>query len=280
MQDFDDATPDTEPTAAAPVAPPGMKFVDPLTHWAQQNSSGAFFKGDLIKLNYRDGQWTRGEGKSPISATETFIANPNEIIDGWLKFVDGKLVDKDLARLTDGLMPKEPEELPDRDERRWPMGRDGKRRDPWQRALYLPMKGADGEVCAFSATGGGAIEEVADFVDMYRRADRGGKLPVVRLGSRSYEHKEYGYDIFVPTLKLVGWDYWEPGQPAPPVRPIMVPIAPPAPAAKAQPRHGDMDDESSVLSVRDAPGRCDEHRPATFDPARDQCHARRRWLIL
>ena len=133
-----DATPDTEPIAAAPVAPPGMKFVDPLAHWAQRNSGGAFFKGDLIKLNYRNGQWTRGEGKSPISATETFIANPNEMIDGWLKFIDGKLVDKDLARLTDGVMPKEPEELPDRDERRWPMGRDGKRRGPAEERAVLP----------------------------------------------------------------------------------------------------------------------------------------------
>jgi hypothetical protein len=113
-------------------------------------------------------------------------------------------------------------------------------------ALYLPMKGADGEVCAFSATGGGAIEEVADFVAMYRRADRSGKLPVVLLGSRSYEHKEFGYDIFVPVLKLVGWDYWKPSQPAPPLRLIMVPIAPPAPATKAalaKSERSDMDDE-------------------------------------
>jgi hypothetical protein len=35
--------------AAAPVAPPGMKLVDPLAHWAQRNSSGAFFKGDLSR---------------------------------------------------------------------------------------------------------------------------------------------------------------------------------------------------------------------------------------
>src|SRR5260370_41347940 len=82
-------------------------------------------------------------------------------------------------------------------------------------ALYLPMKGADGEVCAFSAPGGGAIEEVADFVAMYRRADRSGKLPVGPLGSRSYEHKGYAYHTFGPVLKLVGSDYWDSGQPVP-----------------------------------------------------------------
>jgi hypothetical protein len=252
-----DATPDTEPTAAAPVAPLGMKFVDPLAHWAARNSSAAFFKGALLKLNYRTGQFTRGETKTPISATETFIANPNEMIDGWLKFVDGKLMDKDLVRLADGVMPKELDELPDRDERRWPMGRDGKRRDPWQRALYLPVKCADGEVCAFSATGKSAIEEVADFVAMYRRADRDGKLPVVLFSSRSYEHKEYGYDIFVPVLRLVGWDYWEPGQPAPPVRPIMVPSTPSAAAAKpaaitarkAKSRADDLDADDDVDEI-------------------------------
>ena len=251
--------PATTKYAAPAMAPPGMKLVDPLAHWAQRNSSGAFFKGTLIKLDYRTGKWTRGESKDPIGATESFITNPNEIIDGWLKFVDGKRVDQALVRIADGIMPKTREELPDQDERRWPTGRDGKRRDPWQRALYLPMKGADGEVCAFSATGGGAIEEVADFVTMYRATDRDGKLPVALLASRSYEHKEFGYAIYVPVLRLVGWDFWEPGQPVTPVRPIAVPIASPAEpttkatakpiakaAAKTPPERGgsgDMDDE-------------------------------------
>jgi hypothetical protein len=170
-----------------------------------------------------------------------------------LKFVDGKRVDKDLVRLADGVMPKELEELPDRDERRWPTGRDGKRRDPWQRALYLPMKGADGEVCAFSATGKSAIEEVADFVAMCRRSDRGGKSPVVLPSSRSYEHKEYGYDIFVPVFKLVGWEYWQPDQPAPPVQPIMVPISAPAAAKPA------------AITARKAKGRVDNLDAAADD---------------
>jgi hypothetical protein len=127
------------------------------------------------------------------------------------------------------------------------MDRSGRqRKDPWQRAVYLPMKGADGEVCAFKATGAGAIAEIGELVGMYGSADRRAKLPVIQPDNRSFE-SQHGSVIYVPVFRLVDWDYWEPDTPAPQVQPVAVPSAPPKPALLTPKQKGsdvsDLDDE-------------------------------------
>jgi hypothetical protein len=257
MQDnYDD---ETERTAAAenagadvPAAPPGMKPVNPFVLFRQQNSAGGFFKGDLLKMDHNTGAVLRerGSNKTVIDPGERFTVNPNEMIDTWSKFIDGKLIERRVYRTADGEMAPEREELGDTEENAWPLDKAGKKRkDPWSRMVYLPMKGADGEVVAFKATGGSAIGEIGELVGMYGSADRHGRLPVVVIETRNFE-SQHGNTIHVPVFRLVDWGLWD-DQPTPMAKPVLVPIAPSAKpttdklAARARKRAvgGDLDDD-------------------------------------
>jgi hypothetical protein len=237
--------------ATAPAATDG-RLVNPFTLFRQRNSTGGgFFRGDLIKCDHRTGEWVRehGEERTLIDADERFVTNPHEMIDTWTKWIDGKVIDRQIYRTIDGEFAPERDALGDLDERSWPWDRSGKKRlDPWQRAVYLPMKGNDGEVVAFRATGQGAIAEIAELVGMYGSADRHGKFPVVKPDARNFE-SQHGSTIYVPVFRLVDWQFWEADTPAPSVSPV--PLPPPAsvkptttaPVNALPQRGGDMDDE-------------------------------------
>jgi hypothetical protein len=251
-QDYDDNEGNGAAVPTTAPAPTDGRLVNPFTLFRQRNSTGGgFFRGDLIKCDYRSGEWTRehGEERTLIDAAEHFIVNPHEMVDTWTKRIDGKVIDRQIYRTIDGQFAPERDALGDNDERHWPWDRSGKKRkDPWERAVYLPMKGSDGEVVAFRATGQGAIAEIAELVGMYGSTDRHGKFPVVEPDSRSFE-SQHGSTIYLPVFRLVDWQFWEPDTPAPSVSPV--PLPPPAsvkptataPAKPLSQRGGDMDDE-------------------------------------
>jgi hypothetical protein len=229
------------------MAPPGHKLVNPFLLFRQLNSGGALFKGDyLVKMDHNTGALLierGGDIKGTVEAGARFVANPDLMIDTWTKYGDGKVLDRRFYRTALGEMAPPRDELPDAD---WEA--QGKRKDPWGRAVHLPMKDGSGAVCAFKATGMGAIAEIADFVGMYGSANRGGKHPVVEIDKRSFESR-HGSKIHVPVFRLVDWTLWEDGRPAPAVQPVAVPLAPPAkPTAAAKKtqsskaRDGDLDD--------------------------------------
>ena len=248
------------PHEAVPAV--GAQLVNPFVAFRQRNASGGFFKGPLIKCNYRSGEWARvrGEDETPIDPGERFVVNPHELVDTWTKLVEGKVVEpRKVYRTIDGQFAPEREALGDMDERKWPWDRSGRKRlDPWLRAVYLPMKGSDGEVCAFRATGQGAIAEIAEFVGMYASADRHGKFPVIQPDSRNFE-SSHGNVIFVPILRLVGWEFWEPDTPAPPVPLVPIPSAPSAAAAKP-----------AAITARRAKGRVGDLDAAADDDMNDE----------
>jgi len=239
--------------ANAMVAPPGMKHVDPFVLFRERNSTtGGFLKCDQIKLDHNTGALLRERGNSKTviepdqRGQRRYSVNPHLMIERWVKFVDGKLVDQKIYRTAEGeLAPTDREEFGlDLDERRWPL-KYGERKDPWSREVYLPMKGTDGELVAFKATGKGAIAEIGELVGMYGSANRHGKVPVVDIDSRSFD-STHGSTIHVPVFRLLDWALWD-DQPVPAAQPVAVPIAPPAtPAAKALPPKraaNDMDDD-------------------------------------
>jgi hypothetical protein len=252
----------TDSGSTPPATVPAPPLVNPFTLFRQRNSGGGgFFRGDLLKCDYRTGEWlrVRGENETQVDTDERFIVNPHEMVDTWAKFATGKLVDRKIYRTIDGEMAPERAELGDNDEDAWP-SRNGKAKDPWQRAVYLPMKDSGGEVVAFKATSNSAIGEIGELVGMYGSADRHGKFPVVELQTRNFE-SQHGNTIYVPVFRLVDWEFWEPDTPAPDVQPVPLPPPKPAlatrkagidtndddvsdiaPLGKAKPR-GDMDDE-------------------------------------
>jgi hypothetical protein len=203
--------------------PVGHKLVNPFVLFRQQNSSGGFFKGDVIRMDHNTGAVLRKHGNDVMVLEGDqlrFIVNPNEMVDRWVKYVNGELVQQAIYRIADGEMAPKREELDDIDwkERRL-------KRDPWQREVYLPMKDIDGEIVAFKATGGSAIGEIGELVGMYGSANRKGLVPAVEIESGSFE-SQHGNTVHYPVFRLVGWKLWD-GEPLPPVQPVAVPVAPP-----------------------------------------------------
>jgi hypothetical protein len=226
-------------------------MVNPFAVFRQRNSSGAvLWRGDLIKCDHCTGKWLRmhGENATLIGDDERFVVNPLEMVDTWTKYVGGKRIERKVYRTIDFEFAPEREALGDMDEQKWEI-KNNKRKDPWQRELYLPLRASsDGEVCAFKATGQGAIGEIGELVGMYGSADRGGRLPVIEPDARSFE-SQHGSTIYVPVFRLVDWQYWDANTPMPPVplRSISAVTLPAKPTAKlaAPPgaKRGDMDDD-------------------------------------
>jgi hypothetical protein len=235
--------PATTKTAAL-AAPPGHRLVDPLAHFAQQEG-GLFFDGDFIQFSGQTGAWTRN--KEPISPTVPFLCNLREIAVGWVKFGDGKIVDRHVGRVVDGYQRQPRDALPDRDERNW-LTRNGVREDPWKSVTYLPMRSSeDGRSVAYGPWSDSGRRAIAAFVGVCQRTDRGRKDPLVLLESRSFR-SQHGSVLYAPEFKIIGWDFWN-GEPAPPILPIAVPLAPPTTETKALPANPgkgngvDLDDE-------------------------------------
>jgi hypothetical protein len=232
--DFDTTTTTTTTTTNGDggTVVPAQPLINPFALFRQRNSGGGgFFRGDLLKCDYRTGEWlrVRGENETQIDPDERFIVNPHEMVDTWTMFINGKRAAQKVYRTVDGEMAPAREELGDNDEGAWP-SRNGKAKDPWQRAVYLPMRDSAGELVAFKATGNSAIGEIGELVGMYGSANRHGRFPVVTLETRNFE-SQHGSLIYVPVFKLIDWAFWQADTPAPEVQPVPLPPAP-SPSAK------------------------------------------------
>ena len=95
--DFDTTTTTTTTTTNGDggTVVPAQPLINPFALFRQRNSGGGgFFRGDLLKCDYRTGEWlrVRGENETQVDPDERFIVNPHEMIDSWTKFIDGKRV--------------------------------------------------------------------------------------------------------------------------------------------------------------------------------------------
>jgi hypothetical protein len=250
---IDETATETGATVPATLPDAAVKYVNPFAAFRDRNATtGGFLKCDRIKLDHNTGNLLRESGNNKVvieADKRRYVVNPQLMIERWVKFAGGKLVDQKIYRTAEGeLAPVDREEFGlDLDPRDWPRDGSGKQKDPWSREVYLPMKNvADKELVAFKATGKGAISEIGVFVGMYASADRGGKVPVMEIKSRSFV-ADTGNTVHVPVFfGPIDWVLWD-GQPLPPVKPMAVPIAAPTtpatPTTKALPKRGDMDDD-------------------------------------
>jgi hypothetical protein len=241
------ATTAADPPANDMEVPPGMRAINPFVAFRNKNATGSgFLKCDVIKMDHNTGALIRERGNNKtVLEDRRFTVNPNLMIERWAKWVGGKLVDQKIYRTAEGeLAPADREEFGlDLDEDNWPRDGNGRVKDPWQREVYLPMKGADGDEVVFKATSKSAISEIGEFLGMYGSADRHGKIPLVNIEFRTFD-TERGSTVHVPVFRLQNWALWD-GQPVPMARPMLVPIAAPTAAKpkKALPKpRSDMDD--------------------------------------
>jgi hypothetical protein len=221
--------------AAMPTQPPVQQTIDPFALYLKSEDGGAaFFEGDYVFFNGQTGVWSRGSEKELIGATMPFLFLMHEIWIGWIKLADGKIVGREGGRIVDGYQRLSREALDDFEERRWPFNRRGEREDPWKKVTYLPMRCMeDGKPVVYGPFSDSARGAIKNFVAVYRRSDRAGKLPVGLLKNRSFQNQSGGV-TFVPVFEIAGWEYLD-GQPTPEPQPVAVPIAPPVAVPIAAP---------------------------------------------
>ena len=169
------------------------------------NASGAI-EGDLLKFS-KFGEWHAGQDSKKIALGTRLVARMETLAIGWLRWSDGKPVEKRLGFLGEGFAPPPRDQLGDRDETLWPVGPDGKATDPWQfiNSLVLIDPATD-QVYTFQIGSRGGINAIGAVCRAYGRRMRShpGDLPIVELGSSSYRHAQFG-EIRIPQLNVVGW---------------------------------------------------------------------------
>ena len=137
------------------------------------------------------------------------IANVDELLVGWVKWVDGRPAEQLMGRVIDAFQPKQRTELGDDDTSTWEVDAGGKPRDPWQLTNYLILKNKDSDdlyTYAPSSKGGlGAVGKLCgEYVKMMRKNP--DIFPIVQLESDSYLSKDKSVGrVKFPVLKVVGW---------------------------------------------------------------------------
>jgi hypothetical protein len=153
-------------------------------------------------------------GEFEISDTETIpdgtkvIAHVDEVELGWLKWQDGRPVERRVGRIADRFVPPPRPALGDTDENLWELQPDGSRRDCWQFQMMLPVTCLDNnERYDFTTSSRGGLACITRLVRDYGRRVRDEKVPsrpVVTLKSSFYKHPKYG-KIFEPKMPIVNW---------------------------------------------------------------------------
>jgi hypothetical protein len=110
--------------------------------------------GTLLK--FAKGVWTLGEDKAPAGVE--FVACPEAVVIGWVRFDNQRVAERILKR------PGDKRRLPDRDElsmadkSEWPLDSKGQPKDVWVRQHYLPLIDGDGALVTFvSGSVGGKL---------------------------------------------------------------------------------------------------------------------------
>jgi hypothetical protein len=167
--------------------------------------SQRMFLGDLLK--YVKGDWERGPDRVPVPPGETFIAVMGTTTVGYLKWIDGKMVDHKMGLAADGFIPVPRRDLDDYDSKSWKVDNDGDLIDPWQPTslLVLISQAEPHELFTFSTSTAGGESAVGELCEAHARTtEDAGLYPVVMLASDSYLHKIKSRGrVYVPVFNIV-----------------------------------------------------------------------------
>jgi len=156
-------------------------------------------------LKFKDGEYFIGEEQVP-RGTE-YVAHAIGWTKAWIKFVDNKVAERKIYRVSRGERPPEREDLDDLDKTKWPDGLDGKPADPWVLQYLLPFESTSGEIVIFVTRSFGGRRAVADLCAAYgRRAaqNQGCGQPIIKLGKADMPTK-YGKKPR-PLFEIVSWN--------------------------------------------------------------------------
>jgi hypothetical protein len=186
----------TNNTELAPVA-----LSDPFAAYADAISP-QYIIGQMLRFS--KGDWIAGKDDT-VDVGTTFTANLDELMAGWIKWLDSKRVEQIMIRVADGIAPKLRTELGDTDATEWPVDKTGQSKDPWQFTNYLPMMNDNGELFTFTTSSRGGINAIADLSRRHarHRAKHPNVFPLIALNVDSYQHKD-------PQLGRIKFPVFEP----------------------------------------------------------------------
>ncbi len=161
--------------------------------------------GSLLKFN--KGDYLCGENEDQVDEGTRLVANMDELMVGWIRWMDKRPTDQIMGRVSEGYQPPKRNELGDDDKGAWEVDKDGRPQDPWSFSNYLILKGEeDDELYTFTTASRGGLNAIGELCKSYGKLMRQkpDEYPIIELGVSSYNHKEYGR-IKNPTFKIVGW---------------------------------------------------------------------------
>jgi len=131
---------------------------------AYLSAHGVGMAGTFFKFA-KDGKFRKTSDDEEIPEGTEFVVIYDQIQGGWIKFMGkGNPPERRMGNLFDGFVPPNRESLGDTDENEWEMGVSGKRADPWQFQLLLPLQSVEGgELFVFntsSITGRRAVDNL------------------------------------------------------------------------------------------------------------------------
>lgn len=198
----------TEVATTAPGSPPAVhKDTNFFEDYGNQ-STRRNIVGKILKFS--KGDYICDDEEVPLGTK--YVVLMDQLLIGWIKWWDNKPESQEMGLLVEGFVPMKREQLGDTDKAEWETDASGKPRDPWQFTNYLVLKpvGAKTEeanLLTFPASSQGAVGTVQELCRTYGKAmrQRPDEWPVVEIGARVYDHKEWGR-IKAPTLEVVGWE--------------------------------------------------------------------------
>jgi len=174
--------------------------------------STKFLVGTLLKFN--KGDWLTGDNDSEVEVGTRFVANMNQLMIGWIKWVDNRPDQQIMGALADNFQAPRRNTLGDEDEDEWELDTQGRPRDPWQFSNYLVLKepgedASEENLYTFATSSKGGIGAIGELCKKYGKEMRirPDEYPIVEIGVHKYKHSNPEFGIIkTPTFTIVGWE--------------------------------------------------------------------------
>jgi hypothetical protein len=146
--------------------------------------------------------------KEEIALGSKFLAHAIGWTRVWLKFGQGKLLERNAYPVLEGRSPPLRDDLGDLDQSRWEISEMTRQpQDPWVLQQQLPMESEHGMMCTFISSSFGGKRAVSDLCSAWaRRASRDPRAgqPIIKL-SKTMMPTRFGPKPR-PLFEIVGWD--------------------------------------------------------------------------
>lgn len=203
---------------------------------AAAGDSMSRMSGGVQFLKFSKGEWSMGRENATFPGNEFYcIPNLTGIQHGWQCWKGGQIEDERMHSIADELEPKG--SLPDHG----PYRKEG---DGWSKAIKLSLlivqEGSPPILALYTSSSAGGVNAVGELLKTYgtllRTGKYAGQMPLVKCGTDSYKHNDYG-KVHFPTFSIEDW--WTEAQ----INVLLkqmpqaaaAPVAPPAPAPRPAP---------------------------------------------